>query len=169
MGKRKSTMKVQTKRAEPLATTFKCLFCNHEKAVVVKLHKDVMQAELSCKYCHVNWQTTMSNLTAAVDVYSEFVSLLGLLFHSCVILYNRNLIVQWIDKCEEERIKHQIKKKRAAKKDQEASQTLSGDNETRREREDIVEEEEEEHYDGGYEDRTEKRRRVDDYDDEEEE
>ncbi|RXK36896.1 hypothetical protein M231_05870 [Tremella mesenterica] len=147
MGKRKSTMKVQTKRAEPLATTFKCLFCNHEKAVVVKLHKDVMQAELSCKYCHVNWQTTMSNLTAAVDVYSE-----------------------WIDKCEEERIKHQIKKKRAAKKDQEASQTLSGDNETRREREDIVEEEEEEEgYDGGYEDRTEKRRRVDDYDDEEEE
>ncbi|CAK7269504.1 hypothetical protein SEPCBS119000_003602 [Sporothrix epigloea] len=40
MGKRKSSSKPQgPKKADPLPTTFTCLFCNHEKSVTVKLDK----------------------------------------------------------------------------------------------------------------------------------
>ncbi|KAJ5353267.1 hypothetical protein N7452_002241 [Penicillium brevicompactum] len=40
MGKRKSSSKPQgPKKREPLATTFSCLFCNHENSVIVKLDK----------------------------------------------------------------------------------------------------------------------------------
>lgn len=39
MGKRKSSKKPQAKKtAGKLATTFDCLFCNHEKAVVVDMY-----------------------------------------------------------------------------------------------------------------------------------
>jgi hypothetical protein len=42
---------------EPLATTFACLFCNHENSVVVKLDKKLGLGDLSCKVCGQKFQT----------------------------------------------------------------------------------------------------------------
>lgn len=42
---------------EPLATTFQCLFCNHENSVTVKLDKKSSTGDLSCKVCGQSFQT----------------------------------------------------------------------------------------------------------------
>ena len=41
---------------EPLATIFPCLFCNHEKSVLVKLNKKEGVGQLSCKVCNQQYQ-----------------------------------------------------------------------------------------------------------------
>ncbi|KAH8683093.1 transcription elongation factor Elf1 like-domain-containing protein [Tricladium varicosporioides] len=58
---------------EPLATTFPCLFCNHEKSVIVKLDKKAGVGQLSCKVCNQTFQCAVNYLSAAVDVYSDWV------------------------------------------------------------------------------------------------
>lgn len=58
---------------EPLATTFTCLFCNHEKAIQVKLDKKAGVGNLYCKICGQKFQTGINYLSAAVDVYSDWV------------------------------------------------------------------------------------------------
>ncbi|CAI7671823.1 unnamed protein product [Penicillium pancosmium] len=58
---------------EPLATTFACLFCNHENSVVVKLDKKLGLGDLSCKVCGQKFQTGINYLSAGVDVYSDWV------------------------------------------------------------------------------------------------
>jgi transcription elongation factor Elf1 len=58
---------------EPLATTFTCLFCNHEKAVQVKLDKKAAVGDLWCKVCGQKWQTSINYLSAAVDVYADWI------------------------------------------------------------------------------------------------
>ncbi|CDM28083.1 hypothetical protein DTO013E5_3991 [Penicillium roqueforti] len=75
MGKRKkSSSKPQgPKKREPLATTFSCLFCNHENSVVVKLDKKLGLGDLSCKVCGQKFQTGINYLSAPVDVYSDWV------------------------------------------------------------------------------------------------
>ncbi|CAG8033033.1 unnamed protein product [Penicillium salamii] len=93
MGKRKSSSKPQgPKKREPLATTFSCLFCNHENAVIVKLDKKLGLGDLSCKVCgqkfqtgiNCKWELTLKHcavtdkvnfldLSAPVDVYSDWV------------------------------------------------------------------------------------------------
>ncbi|KAL9133802.1 MAG: hypothetical protein Q9175_005021 [Cornicularia normoerica] len=75
MGKRKkSSRKPQgPKKKEPLPTNFPCLFCNHEKSVSVKLDKKAGIGELSCKVCGQQFQTGISYLSAAVDVYSDWI------------------------------------------------------------------------------------------------
>jgi len=75
MGKRKkSSRKPQgPKKREPLATTFTCLFCNHEKAIQVKLDKKGGVGNLHCKICGQRFQTGINYLSAAVDVYSDWV------------------------------------------------------------------------------------------------
>ncbi|KAL2219727.1 transcription elongation factor [Thermoascus aurantiacus ATCC 26904] len=75
MGKRKkSSRKPQgPKKKEPLPTTFSCLFCNHENSVVVKLDKKLGLGNLSCKVCGQRFQTGINYLSAAVDVYSDWV------------------------------------------------------------------------------------------------
>jgi len=74
MGKRKSASKPQgPKKREPLATSFQCLFCNHENAVTVKLDKRSGTGDLSCKVCGQSFQTGINYLSAAVDVYSDWV------------------------------------------------------------------------------------------------
>ncbi|TAQ90384.1 hypothetical protein B7494_g1287 [Chlorociboria aeruginascens] len=96
-GKRKKAAKKPTgpRKNEPLATTFPCLFCNHEKSVAVKLDKKAGVGQLSCKVCDQKFQcavnclsytclpsphssgcfmlTVPPDLSAAVDVYSEWV------------------------------------------------------------------------------------------------
>jgi len=75
MGKRKKAAKKPTgpKRNEPLATTFPCLFCNHEKSVTVKLDKKSGVGHLSCKVCNQQFQCAVNYLSAAVDVYADWV------------------------------------------------------------------------------------------------
>ncbi|OWZ74126.1 hypothetical protein AYX14_00347 [Cryptococcus neoformans] len=74
MGKRKAAKKpVAKKKAEPLSSVFKCLFCNHDKAVNVKLDKATMFGHLHCKVCGQKYSTPINNLSAAVDVYCDWV------------------------------------------------------------------------------------------------
>ncbi|KAI9677571.1 MAG: hypothetical protein M1817_006525 [Caeruleum heppii] len=75
MGKRKKAAKKPTgpRRREPLATTFPCLFCNHEKSVAVQLDKKAGAGHLSCKVCGQTFQTGINYLSAAVDVYSDWI------------------------------------------------------------------------------------------------
>ena len=58
---------------EPLASTFTCLFCNHEKAIQVKLDKKAGVGNLHCKVCGQKFQTGINYLSAAVDVYSDWI------------------------------------------------------------------------------------------------
>ena len=85
---------------EPLATSFPCLFCNHENSVTVKLDKKGGIGDLSCKVCGQSFQSGINcelhldmllqhcpqiilrtivatdrqvDLSAPVDVYSDWV------------------------------------------------------------------------------------------------
>lgn len=74
MGKRKKAAKAPTKkRSEPLATTFPCLFCNHENAVSCKIDKKTGVGHLSCKVCDQSFHCSINYLSAPVDVYSDWV------------------------------------------------------------------------------------------------
>jgi len=74
MGKRsKKSKPAAKKKAEPLATNFPCLFCNHEKSVTAKLDKKLGVGQLSCKVCGQSFQCTVNYLSAPVDVYSDWV------------------------------------------------------------------------------------------------
>ncbi|KAE8382148.1 transcription elongation factor 1 [Aspergillus bertholletiae] len=75
MGKRKKSSRQPQgpKKREPLPTTFACLFCNHENSIVVKLDKKLGLGNLSCKVCGQRFQTGINYLSAAVDVYSDWV------------------------------------------------------------------------------------------------
>ncbi|KAL2068357.1 hypothetical protein VTL71DRAFT_16455 [Oculimacula yallundae] len=74
MGKRKAAKKPQGPRKNaPLPSTFDCLFCNHVGAVIVKLDKKAGVGALSCKICSQHFQCAINYLSAAVDVYSDWV------------------------------------------------------------------------------------------------
>ncbi|KAF4509812.1 hypothetical protein G6O67_003949 [Ophiocordyceps sinensis] len=74
MGKRKSSSKPQgPRKADPLPTTFTCLFCNHEKSVTVKLDRKAGVGQLDCRVCGQKFQCAVNYLSAAVDVYGEWV------------------------------------------------------------------------------------------------
>ncbi|WWC69340.1 uncharacterized protein I206_103278 [Kwoniella pini CBS 10737] len=89
MGKRKAAKKPQAKKkAEPLSSIFKCLFCNHEKAVTVKIDKQSMFGHLSCKVCGQKYTSPVNNLSVPVDVYCD-----------------------WVDACEEVRARQPVKQR----------------------------------------------------------
>ncbi|KAJ1329244.1 Transcription elongation factor Elf1 like [Microdochium nivale] len=78
MGKRKSSSKPQgPKKSDPLPTTFTCLFCNHEKAVAVKMDKKAGVGQLDCKICGqkfqcgINCTTNSTRTTTFPVVYHE--------------------------------------------------------------------------------------------------
>jgi len=75
MGKRKKSSRkpMGPKKTDPLPTTFTCLFCNHEKSVNVKLDKKSGVGQLECKVCGQKFQCGINYLSAAVDVYGEWV------------------------------------------------------------------------------------------------
>ncbi|KAH7263868.1 hypothetical protein FSOLCH5_010606 [Fusarium solani] len=74
MGKRKSSKKpMGPKKSDPLPTTFACLFCNHENSVSVKLDKKAGVGQLDCRICGQKFQCAVNYLSAAVDVYGEWV------------------------------------------------------------------------------------------------
>ncbi|KAF2205812.1 Elf1-domain-containing protein [Delitschia confertaspora ATCC 74209] len=73
-GKRKKASKpVAAKKKEKLATTFLCLFCNHENSVAVTLEKKVGVGNLQCKVCGQTFQTRINALSAPVDVYCDWI------------------------------------------------------------------------------------------------
>jgi transcription elongation factor Elf1 len=77
-GKRKSSSKPQApKKREPLATTFTCLFCNHEKSVTVKVDKKAGVGILNCAVCAQSFQCGANYLSAPIDIYSEWVDAAG--------------------------------------------------------------------------------------------
>ncbi|ORY78248.1 hypothetical protein BCR37DRAFT_394742 [Protomyces lactucae-debilis] len=74
MGKRKSSSKPQAKKtAGKLATTFDCLFCNHEKSVIVDIDKKGLIGSLKCKVCGQSHQCRTDALSAPIDVFSDWV------------------------------------------------------------------------------------------------
>jgi len=74
MGKRKKAAKKPGgKKNEPLSTNFDCLFCNHPNAVSVTIDKKAGVGQLSCKTCNQQFQCAVNYLSAAVDVYSDWV------------------------------------------------------------------------------------------------
>ncbi|KAK4501525.1 hypothetical protein PRZ48_007334 [Zasmidium cellare] len=74
MGKRKKASKIQgPKKREGLPTSFKCVFCNSETSVTVKIDKKAGVGNLSCKSCGQNYQCGVNYLSAPVDVYADWV------------------------------------------------------------------------------------------------
>ncbi|KAH7321906.1 putative transcription elongation factor [Rhexocercosporidium sp. MPI-PUGE-AT-0058] len=75
MGKRKKAAKkpMGPKKNAPLPSNFDCLFCNHEGSVIVKLDKKAGVGALSCKVCSQHFQCAINYLSAAVDVYADWV------------------------------------------------------------------------------------------------
>ncbi|CAD6587792.1 MAG: hypothetical protein TREMPRED_004856 [Tremellales sp. Tagirdzhanova-0007] len=74
MAKRKASRKIPVKKNNiPLASSFKCLFCHHDKSVSVKMDKGTMFGHLTCKTCGQHYTTPINNLSAAVDVYFDWV------------------------------------------------------------------------------------------------
>ncbi|KAK5107324.1 hypothetical protein LTR62_001379 [Meristemomyces frigidus] len=77
MGKRKKSSRTPQgpKKREPLATTFKCPFCNHESSVTVQIDKKNHIGTLDCRQCAQHYQASndMKGLMQPVDVYFEWV------------------------------------------------------------------------------------------------
>ncbi|RDA88777.1 hypothetical protein CP533_3746 [Ophiocordyceps camponoti-saundersi (nom. inval.)] len=75
MGKRKKSSRkpMGPKKTDPLPTTFTCLFCNHENSVTVKLDRKAGVGQLDCRVCGQKFQCAVNYLSAAVDVYGEWV------------------------------------------------------------------------------------------------
>jgi len=74
MGKRKKAAKRATKKKlEPLPTQFSCLFCNHDDSVTCKLDKVHRIGNLICKVCGQGHQCVINNLSAPIDVYSDWI------------------------------------------------------------------------------------------------
>jgi transcription elongation factor Elf1 len=74
MAKRKSTRKPAPKQSRQiLDKTFSCLFCNHERAIEIKLLRDQSLGKLVCRVCGVTWETDIMSLSEPIDVYSEWI------------------------------------------------------------------------------------------------
>ncbi|KAF2659004.1 Elf1-domain-containing protein [Lophiostoma macrostomum CBS 122681] len=75
MGKRKKAAKKPQgpKKKEKLPTTFQCLFCNHENSVAITIDKKSGVGNLHCKVCGQAFQTNINFLSAAVDVYADWI------------------------------------------------------------------------------------------------
>jgi transcription elongation factor Elf1 len=56
-----------------LPSTFTCLFCNHENAVIVKIDKKGGVGNLYCKVCGQRFQTSTNYLSVAADVYADWI------------------------------------------------------------------------------------------------
>ncbi|KAF3925584.1 hypothetical protein ABW21_db0204410 [Orbilia brochopaga] len=75
-GKRRKAIKVKGDLKEsqkPLPTVFNCLFCNHERSVIIKLDKKGGVGSLHCNVCGQQYQTSINYLSGAVDVYADWV------------------------------------------------------------------------------------------------
>lgn len=86
------SLKTYNAQRDPLPKNFKCVFCNHETAVSVKIDKKNGVGSLSCKSCGQNYQTgvncmytrppagfglaannALEDLSDPVDVYADWI------------------------------------------------------------------------------------------------
>lgn len=74
MGRRKKAAKKVVKKLKLVVPkVFKCLFCNHEEAVVCQLDFNAMTGDLACRICDAKYQTSINNLTEPIDVFSDWI------------------------------------------------------------------------------------------------
>mmetsp|Transcript_11264 Transcript_11264/g.42046 ORF Transcript_11264/g.42046 Transcript_11264/m.42046 type:complete len:122 (-) Transcript_11264:66-431(-) len=75
MGRRKksSAKKIVANKKPSIPKHFKCPFCNHENAVVCVMDWKRHVGELKCRICGAEYQTSISYLSEAIDVYSEWI------------------------------------------------------------------------------------------------
>ncbi|KAK4987464.1 hypothetical protein LTR50_004596 [Elasticomyces elasticus] len=98
MGKRKKSSKPQgPKKREPLAQQFQCLFCNHEKAVSVKIEKKQGVGHLSCKVCGQTFQTGTNCMSLQLR---ETCDAHQLTVHTADLSHAVDVYSDWIDACD---------------------------------------------------------------------
>ncbi|CAG9334876.1 unnamed protein product [Blepharisma stoltei] len=73
MGKRKSSSKITKAPRPKLDRIFDCPFCNHSKTVEVLFQKTLGKASISCRVCAATWDTKVTALSEAIDVYSDWI------------------------------------------------------------------------------------------------
>lgn len=73
MGKRKSSKPPPKKQRPKLDIAFNCPFCNTNKSVSCALDWDKEVGTVSCTVCSAKYSTTITNLSEAIDVYSEWI------------------------------------------------------------------------------------------------
>ncbi|KAG2283070.1 hypothetical protein Bca4012_051743 [Brassica carinata] len=74
MGKRKSRAKpATTKRMDKLDTVFSCPFCNHGSSVECQINMKEMIGIATCRICEESFSTTITALSEAIDIYSEWI------------------------------------------------------------------------------------------------
>ncbi|KAI9824828.1 MAG: hypothetical protein M1826_007250 [Phylliscum demangeonii] len=78
MGKRKKAARkpqggAAKKKAGVIPKHFKCLFCNHESSIVIKVEKRTGVGNLTCKVCGQMFQSAATYLTEPIDVYSDWI------------------------------------------------------------------------------------------------
>ncbi|XP_014673386.1 PREDICTED: transcription elongation factor 1 homolog [Priapulus caudatus] len=75
MGRRRSKRKppAKSKTIQPLETQFTCPFCNHEKSCEVKMDRNRNTGIITCRVCLEDFQTQITYLSEAVDVYSDWI------------------------------------------------------------------------------------------------
>ncbi|KAK0259390.1 hypothetical protein LTR29_007986 [Friedmanniomyces endolithicus] len=64
-----------TPQRDPLATSFKCPFCDHDTSVTVSIDRKTCIGTLDCRNCGQHYQSSsdMRSLMQAVDVYYEWI------------------------------------------------------------------------------------------------
>lgn len=73
MGRRKKAVKKVVKKKRPtVAKVFKCLFCNHDKAVQCSLDHKTMTGMLQCSVCNARYNTNINKLTEPIDIFTEW-------------------------------------------------------------------------------------------------
>ncbi|EKX72697.1 conserved hypothetical protein [Theileria equi strain WA] len=76
MGKRKtkkikpSNASVALKRRGKLDKEFHCHFCQHDRAISIKIDTHFFVGILNCRVCGVNFSTKVTSLDEPIDVYS---------------------------------------------------------------------------------------------------
>mmetsp|Transcript_15778 Transcript_15778/g.23721 ORF Transcript_15778/g.23721 Transcript_15778/m.23721 type:complete len:90 (-) Transcript_15778:95-364(-) len=75
MGRRKKAAKKAVKKKRPtVPKTFKCCRCNHEDAVECIIDVKCKVANLNCRLCGANYESTrVSYLTDPIDVFCEWI------------------------------------------------------------------------------------------------
>mmetsp|Transcript_94455 Transcript_94455/g.167295 ORF Transcript_94455/g.167295 Transcript_94455/m.167295 type:complete len:98 (-) Transcript_94455:110-403(-) len=73
MGRRRGRAQKGAGPKPKLDTTFDCLYCQTVRAIEVKLVRLEQIGFLKCRVCNASFQTRISYLNEAVDVYSDWV------------------------------------------------------------------------------------------------
>uniref|UniRef100_A0A7S2TAU1 Transcription elongation factor 1 homolog n=1 Tax=Prorocentrum micans TaxID=2945 RepID=A0A7S2TAU1_PROMC len=73
MGRRRSRGQAAPKPRPKLDVMFNCLFCQTARAVEVKMVRLEQVGFLKCRVCNASFQSRISYLSEAVDVYSDWV------------------------------------------------------------------------------------------------